>query len=690
MSKASIDAVSLNFGSTTQIKTPNAPVVIGLYGLPGSGKTFMLERLRETIGQKDFAFFDGSKVLDDVVAGGLNQFHQMEEKEKLHWREVAIDSVRAECAKHGQTGIVAGHFMLWAEDAPVGSAIYTPRDLATYTHIIYLSVPAEAVARRCAADKIRDRPAYSYRHLRKWQSAEMTELRSLCRKHGILLSYITPSVTAVHRVATIVQDFRMHSEQSNVASAERLLDDIVVSREGKLQTMLVFDADKTLAAQDSGFLFWGEVSNLGLPLPDQDPLKTLFSSPLGYSYTAFRQATLICEDAAGDQDFDALCENVASNITMYPEFVSLLQKITASEHVGAVIVTCGLRKVWEKVLAREGLSGLVKVIGGGRITDGLVVSGDVKCALVQRLRKFHSLYTLAFGDSPLDLKMLIEADQAIIVVGKESDRSTTMDSSLRVAITDHGLHARQVLMPEDASMRLDRTKLPILELTETSFINSIFCLRQQRRKRLQLVHSTSKKAADLLATPMRDADIAGPALREAHRWTGRYLATEYLPDIIGIEQYPIQHVQRHTTHGFRFKDESLTLIVALMRGGEPMAIGVGDMLAKASFLHAKGPKEIKENHLRGRRVVVLVDSVVNSGKTVVEFAEHIHAISDTIQIIVVAGVIQADFISEGNPLASRLEPINLHLVALRLSENQFQGVGGTDTGNRLFNTTYLP
>ena len=38
------------------------------------------------------------------------------------------------------------------------------------------------------------------------------------------------------------------------------------------------------------------------------------------------------------------------------------------------------------VLEREGLSKEVKVIGGGRITDGFVVTAVVKAALVARLR----------------------------------------------------------------------------------------------------------------------------------------------------------------------------------------------------------------------------------------------------------------------------------------------------------------
>jgi hypothetical protein len=32
-------------------------------------------------------------------------------------------------------------------------------------------------------------------------------------------------------------------------------------------------------------------------------------------------------------------------VTMYPEFVSLLKLVAKQEHVSAVIVTCGLRRV---------------------------------------------------------------------------------------------------------------------------------------------------------------------------------------------------------------------------------------------------------------------------------------------------------------------------------------------------------
>ena len=50
-----------------------------------------------------------------------------------------------------------------------------------------------------------------------------------------------------------------------------------------------------------------------------------------------------------------------------------------------MVVTCGLRRVWDKMLKREGLSEKVKVVDERRIADGFVVSPVVKGALVARL-----------------------------------------------------------------------------------------------------------------------------------------------------------------------------------------------------------------------------------------------------------------------------------------------------------------
>ncbi|KAH7248197.1 uracil phosphoribosyltransferase-domain-containing protein [Fusarium solani] len=149
------------------------------------------------------------------------------------------------------------------------------------------------------------------------------------------------------------------------------------------------------------------------------------------------------------------------------------------------------------------------------------------------------------------------------------------------------------------------------------------------------------------------------------------------------------HVQGHRITGHRLRSEQQTTIAALMRGGEPMALEVNAVFPKARFIHAASVGNIKRHHVDGQYTMLLVDSVVNSGKTLMQFIEHVRGLHANIRIVVMAGVIQAEVVAETHPLAKLMGRHGTSLVALRLSENKFTGTKGTDTGNRLFNTPHL-
>ena len=679
-----------------QLTTPEVPsasnhkaIVIGLYGLPGSGKTYLLNQLKQEFGKPRWAFYEGSEVIASVVPGGLMAFQSMEEQEKEHWRRCAIDAIGKQCAESAQIAVVVGHFMFWPEEREAGLPVCTQNDLKTFTHILYLDTDAEVIAQRRLDDTKRFRPSTSASHLQKWQQQEQIQLGDLCRRHAILFSLVSSGPTLLKRVSILLEDFSRHTEKYNLDQAESKLDHVILDLEDPPEVVLVIDADRTLAAEDTGASFWKMVSNLRPSKYGASPLNTLFGSPLGYSYTAFRQAVLLYEEIADDQDFDSLCQGVALAVNMHSEFVSLLQVLAKQKHVGAMVVTCGLRRVWEKVLEREGLSETVKVIGGGRIADGYVVSAEVKGALVARLRSLHGARVWAFGDSPLDLIMLRKANQAFVVVGDEQTRSKTMDAALAKAIGEDGLRVEQVLIPSNVSPRLDIMKSPPTELTKPEFVESLLGGRYTHDF-LNFFCTRNSNAGKLLATYMRDAAVAGPNLREAHRRVGWYLATETLSNVIGLEQCPIRHVLGRETKGYRLLHEQQTTIVALMRGGEPMAFGVSDAFPLAMFVHAKDGGDIKLHHLHGQLTVILVDSVVNTGKTIIEFVERVRKLHATIRIVVVAGVVQAQCVSSDTLKQSISRHANLDLIALRLSETKFTGTGTTDTGNRLFNTTHLP
>ncbi|KAL5335765.1 uracil phosphoribosyltransferase [Aspergillus crustosus] len=666
---------------TASCSAVRALPIIGLYGISGSGKTFFLEYLKNQLGLENFLYFEGSAVIQSLTAGGLDVFCKLAECEKTQLRQRAIDDIKSKCARSGKTAIVTGHYMFWSEEELNGTRICTQADFNTYTHILYLNTSPKVTAQQRLKDSKKNRLAWSTEHLHRWQEVEIKELRQLCRQHNILFSTIYPNLR--DKISDLILDFRRHDEDYNLSAAEQYLDAAVSVQYDSLETVLIMDGDRTLTAKDTGALFWGKLTQPGV---NDSPLKELFGSPLGYSYAAFRQAMLLYEETANDIEFDAICEEVASQTALYPEFVTLLRLVESHRHICPIIVTCGLRRVWEKIIVNEGLS-TVRIIAGGRYADQFVVTPSVKRAMVTRAKSFHHAYTWAFGDSPMDLSMMAVANEAVVVVGDEQSRSKTMDSELLAAI-GNGLHARQALLPRYCSVRLDTSTLPVVDLMGDEFIEEIL----QHRKSpsfLQLVHGTDSAAAKLLMTPMRDAAISGPSLRKAHSEAGAFLARTYLSELIGLEDLTIRHVQTHKTTGHRLLEERKTLIVALMRAGEPMALGVNEIFPGAMFLHAFRPDDIKRHHLERNVTVILVDSVINNGSTMVSFIQSIRSHNIAIRIVAVAGVVQDQAVSGCSPLRALARSSELSIVALRVSRNKYTGTGYTDTGNRLFNTPYL-
>ncbi|KAK5633385.1 hypothetical protein RRF57_009099 [Xylaria bambusicola] len=230
---------------TTLLGTEKVIPIVGIYGIPGCGKTYLLNQLKQNLGETHFAFFEGSEVISSLVPGGLEEFRKSTEQEKMLWRQRAISYIRKTCTTAKKLGVVTGHFMFWPEQESAGQTVYTCQDLHVYTHILYLNVPLELIGQRCQDDVTRNRPYTSIDHLRKWQDAEQTQLRLLCRDHSILFCLLSAKPTLVDKVMAFIRDFRCHSKGYNLACAETKLDE-VINAEKKLQTMLAFDADKTL------------------------------------------------------------------------------------------------------------------------------------------------------------------------------------------------------------------------------------------------------------------------------------------------------------------------------------------------------------------------------------------------------------------------------------------------------------
>ncbi|KAK1673459.1 uracil phosphoribosyltransferase-domain-containing protein [Colletotrichum godetiae] len=637
------------------------PIIVGLYGLPGSGKSYLLRHLKTYFGVGNrFQYYEGSEVIGNLVGGGLEAFKRLDKDTQNLQRKRAIQLIADECITitTGRIGIVTGHYSFWNDKNSPREIVWTMSDMRVYTHILYLDMSANRLCRR--------RPDLQPGHLSKWRNAEMAGLSRLSRLNGIQ-----------HMLRNLVTQ-----DEENLGRVIKETDLLLFSnRDGDLlDTGLVLDADRTLCAVDTGTMFWERLKATS-KRHDQDriwdvpeifedhwlcddpvcPLKRLFSEK-NYSFASFNQAMSLHEYVDGA--FDEVCKEVASAVSLYPEFMALIHAL--ERHRG-----CGLRQIWKLILEREGLDDSVEIIGGGRFADCYVIIPEAKAVVVSQFQA-QGVSVWAFGDSPMDLPMLKMADQAIVVVGEKRLRSKTMDAELVRAITDDkDFLPRQALIQNHSTPRLTPDQLPIVEISGQAFMESFF----YRYANLRVLHATKKSASKLLMTPTRDASVAGPSLRAAHGHVGRYLATEFLTELLGLEYFPIPHVQGYKTDGHRLVDESRTAIVTLMRGDEPMAFGVSEAFPSAIFIHAKNATEITKKTLGGMKTLLL------------EFVDHIRGLELGIRIVVVACVVQAKAISHV------LEPLacegDLSLVALRLSDNKFTGSGGTDTGNRLFNTVHL-
>lgn len=327
------------------------------------------------------------------------------------------------------------------------------------------------------------------------------------------------------------------------------------------------------------------------------------------------------------------------------------------------------------------------VIGNGRLSD-YVVTPKTKRDIVARLKDHHKFFVCAIGDSQVDVPMMKKADQAVVVVGPEEGRSKTIEPMLQDAIDKEGLRARQVLLPEGSMPRLDISKLPTAKLDADFFA----ALTQDHS--LKIYNATEKPATKLLTSSTRNVAVHGLDLQRAHENAGQYLATEYISVAVGIETFDITSVQGTTTQAHRFLDEQKTCIVPLMRGGDPLGRGVHKAFPAAMYHFARDPKDIQPKHVADKNTIILADWVINTGKGMVEFVKHIREnLSCQIRIVLVAGVVQEEAVGANGidgVLQKELAGMGeVTLVALRISQNKYKGVGGTDTGHRLFNSTHL-
>lgn len=193
-----------------------------------------------------------------------------------------------------------------------------------------------------------------------------------------------------------------------------------------------------------------------------------------------------------------------------------------------------------------------------------------------------------------------------------------------------------------------------------------------------LIDHSDEQMMRLLVNATRQAELKGPALAEAHREVGRRLAGSVAQHLI-LEDVEICHVAGVST-GVRVKVGSEPIIVAVMRAGLFVAEGVWSSLPDSSLVLHSDITSLNISPVGGRSVII-VDSVINTGRSIRDVLSAVEALQPT-SIAVVALVA---YRTNLEALVDEFPDVYFHVA--RLSDRSYIGKGSTDTGARLFGTT---
>lgn len=191
------------------------------------------------------------------------------------------------------------------------------------------------------------------------------------------------------------------------------------------------------------------------------------------------------------------------------------------------------------------------------------------------------------------------------------------------------------------------------------------------------VVSDNSNYLKVLNAKSRSIEVFGNELTDVHRKIGLVLGQKYL-DTLMLKETKIINPQGSEGVDLTLDCSNVT-IVCLLRAGLYIAEGVRQSLGNSdhSYVLSNNPDDVSPSLVSGRDVVI-VDSVVNTGRTLMNYIDRFELASS---VSVISLVMQDAF----RTIVDEKYPNNNFIVS-RVSKNSYVGQGANDTGNRLFGT----
>ncbi|KAK6836624.1 hypothetical protein PG987_007119 [Apiospora arundinis] len=584
------------------VNPPNT--VIGIHGLPGSGKTQLVNDLKK-----------------DWEQGKI----KLKIPQKQEWHQFVIEKIKCDSIVKKHIPVIVGQSMVWPEGQSSGQPVFTKNDTITFTHLLYWKVPAEFIRTRRENDIAVERPHASVDHIRQWQTAEERHMIDLCLATDTIFSYIK----SCRHLSDLLHWFRSDYQHNDLSYAHVELDEVLGASEN-LQTMLVLNS-RILTSSN----IWVEF--LKHSTFDSDMKKFILMEFILKRSASARQLLLLMElGAADDHEFNAICDLVASKLVIYPEIERLLQFAAGVDHIGILILTAGIRRILESLLKQNGLSDAVKVIGGGCFECDAFLTHSTRSSLVQHLGAVRGLYVCALGSTTTDIEMLCDANQSIIVADEPNE---VMSQQLTSAINNRGL-----------------------QLDSDNFRTSLASERSQENK-LHTRQVFGESAASLYGLTNMHDTADEPNLHPMCRFFGAYLANHALSEVLGTNTTMAPREQGPCRRIWQISGQSRTRMFCLTPQAERFAMGIVDALNKTTYTMISTPEQLKPYTLQGQHTVILVEWMVYEVNSFARFVRHIRALHARIRIVVAIGLLRRPTMQLLEVLG---KDVGFTLVALRI------------------------
>lgn len=337
---------------------------IGLYGMPTSGKTFVLDQI-------DFI---------EVIVGSrlLREYDPDFDKRDEAGREKDRKDV-AQIMMKKETFIMDGHYAFGNEIA------FTEEEGKMYEVYIYLYVdPDELRTRMTASEK---NQKYLKYNLEEWQNKEIQGLRNYCHNHNkdfYIVDY--PPDNKQNDVQLILSFIRdIVDGYSCIAYAQECANTILSNC--KTDTISLFDGDKTLTKEDSSNAVFGYMTHL-------------YDGNFYTGYQSWRQK----------KEFE---QYMIPDLKEMP--VNINEKAYRYITDDSYILTSGNEKIWGFI------SNEIQI----PFFCGVEMSAETKLYITKILQN-SGKKVVAFGDGMNDYYMLRQADESYLITKGDGSVSRSL------------------------------------------------------------------------------------------------------------------------------------------------------------------------------------------------------------------------------------------------------------------------